>query len=186
MKALTIARRRELALDVCVELTVALTGYGGGGRGRWIKTILIFSLMLATSTTVYAGDVYKCTVGGASVYQDTPCANGKKMDVAGSSASAGPNVGSLSLRDIFLKMTEANAAERRLQGEMDRDIALTKARLGSRVNDPSSNAEVTRIQNEWLPKIREASAMSESLKRELQMRCPKGASLSEGKQTCGK
>ena len=154
------------------------------GASMWVKTILIFSLILATGTTAYAGDVYKCTAGGSPVYQDTPCANGKKIDVAGSPASAGQDAGSLSLHDIYSKMAEANASERRLRDQMDRDIALTKARLGSKVNDPSSTAEVTRIQNAWLPKIREAGAMSESLKRELQVRCPKGASLSEGKQTC--
>ena len=121
---------------------------------------LVAALILATGTAAHASDAYKCTVGGSPVYQDKPCANGKKMDVPGSTASAGQSPGSLSLRGIFSKMTEANASERRLRGEMDRDIALTRARLGSKVNDASSNAEVTRIQNAWLPRIREADEMS--------------------------
>ena len=145
-----------------------------------------FIFLLIVPSIVYAGDVYKCNVTGNSVYQGTPCEQGGKVITRGTSGSSQPVSRSSSLRTLFNQIQAANTAERQLQNDMDRDIARTKARLGSRVNDPSSNSEATRIRNEWLPKIQAAQRYSKALAEELRRRCPKGASLNSSTQTCNK
>jgi hypothetical protein len=150
------------------------------------KAILACIGCLIGPSAAYAGDVYKCNVGGTSVYQDAPCEQGTRIATPGLQQSSQPANSSLGLSGLFHQIQAANATERQLQESMDRDIARTKARLGSRANDPSSNGEAARIRAEWLPKIQAAAQRSESLRDELSRRCPNGASLNAATQTCNK
>lgn len=51
---------------------------------QWQSVRFSFALAFAVAASSYAGDVYKCSVGGATVFQDAPCANGKKVELIGS------------------------------------------------------------------------------------------------------
>lgn len=147
------------------------------------KAILACISVFALSSTVYAADVYKCGTAANPVYQDTPCEKGSKVGALAMPASSPAN-SSASLSSLFHQIQAAHANERRLQDDMNRDIAQTKARLGSKANDPSSNGESIRIKNEWLPKIQAAQRASEALSEELRRRCPKGALLNASTQSC--
>lgn len=151
-----------------------------------LKPTLCCAFILITPSAACAGDVYKCNASGTPVYQDMPCAGGNKLKMRDSASSTQTASSADSLGTLYRKVQAASATERRLRNAMERDIAATKARLGSKVNEPSSNAEAERIKNEWLPRIRAASHDFDSLMEEIKRRCPHGASLNASRQTCNK
>lgn len=151
-----------------------------------MKAIVCCLLFLAASPIAHAGGVYKCNVAGRSVYQDMPCKNGKTTQLQQSTTSSNTKITSMSLATLYSRIRAAAAAERQIRSDMDRDIARTKARLGTKVADPSSNSEAQRIRNEWQPRLQEASRVSDSLLSELRRRCPGGAALNGSAQSCNK
>jgi hypothetical protein len=151
-----------------------------------LRTALSCLAFLIAPTLAHAGDVYKCVTAAGSVYQDSPCKNSKSVPMRTIVISPQSSSSSSSLATLTSQIQAASAAERQIQSDMDRDIALTKARLGSRVSDPSSNSEAIRIKNEWQPKMEAAQRNSASLLEEIRRRCPRGAALNGTTQTCNK
>ena len=152
------------------------------------RSLGIGIITLACASTAIGGDVYKCNVRGAYVYQDTPCVDGKRLDVAGStpgrSTMSKSDPQSLSLGALYSEIIARAADERRLGADMSAEEDAAKARLGSR--NPSLRVEIERIQGKWLPQIRENRARFDALNSEVRRRCPGGASLSSSRQVCGK
>ena len=94
------------------------------------------------------------------------------------------DLSTLSLKQLHERTQNLAAKSRRLNSDMQRDIDETKRRLGSRVNDPSSNAEAERIRNTWPPRIQAVEADIRATMEELGKRCPKGAILNDTEQRC--
>lgn len=154
----------------------------------WLKQALLLSLVVALPTAASAGEVYKCTVGGSSVFQDKPCANGKKIEVTGSvvgsAASGGADIHSMSLVQMNSRLRESSDEEKRLVDDMNRDIADARARRGPKATI-ALTSEIERIQTEYRPKIDRAHATSTAIVEEIQKRCPQGAALNETSKGCG-
>ncbi|UPG94319.1 DUF4124 domain-containing protein [Luteibacter aegosomatissinici] len=154
----------------------------------WLKKALLFSLVVALPTAASAGEVYKCTVGSSSVFQDKPCANGKKIEVTGSvvgaAASGGGDIHSMSLVQMSSRLRESSDAERHLVDDMNREIAEARARRGPKATI-ALTSEIERIQTEYRPKIDRAHAASTAIVEEIRKRCPKGAVLNDASTGCG-
>ncbi len=71
--------------------------------------ILIFAL-LVTSTAAF-GEMYKCRIGDAAVYQETPCKGGKKVDLPEAPVNSRDSQieNAISLREVMIGMTREQA-----------------------------------------------------------------------------
>jgi len=159
-----------------------------GWLGMRFRSLSVGLGSLLAASAAFGGDVYKCNVRGASVYQDKPCTDGKRIDVAGSVpgnpviSKADPQ--SLSLAALHSEIIATAANQRRLGTEMSAEENAATVRLGRR--DPRLQGEIERIQHKWLPQIQENDARIEALHNEVRRRCPRGASLSSSRQVCDK
>lgn len=94
------------------------------------------------------------------------------------------DLSTLSLKQLYDRSQNLAAKSRELNSDMQRDIDETKDRLGSRVNDPSSNAEAERTRSTWPPRIQAVEADIRATMEEIGTRCPKGAVLNSTEQRC--
>lgn len=94
------------------------------------------------------------------------------------------DLSSLSLKQLHDRMQLLTAKSRQLSSDMQRDVDDTKRRLGSRVNDPSSNAEAERIINTWPPQMQKAEQDMKATMDEIRKRCPNGATMNSAEQRC--
>lgn len=108
------------------------------------------------------------------------------VETAGATTTSSDSSGlsGLSLKQLYDRTQDLMAESRRLNADMQRDIDDTKRRLGSRVNDPSSNAEAERIRATWPPKIQAVDADLRATMEEIRKRCPGGAALNAMQQRC--
>lgn len=147
---------------------------------------LILAFALVASTKASAGEVYKCTLGGASAFQDKPCVNGKKLDVAGSVAGpaqgAGHGTGAPGLKDLGVRIQQTTANQRRLYDDMNREVMAVRARY-SPTQKQEISTEIARIQAEYQPRMERERATETALIEEIRKRCPKGAMLNDASQS---
>jgi len=151
--------------------------------------VLAVWLGVLVSPAGFAGDVYKCSVGGATVFQDAPCANGKKVEVSGSvigpSAIPGRDIHTLTAREMESRIQQAGANMRRLNDESHRELDALRARYGVK-DGKTLLSESNRIQAEYQPRIAHEAAIVKALDDEIRKRCPRGAALNSTQPTCGR
>lgn len=94
------------------------------------------------------------------------------------------DLSALSLKQLYERTQNLSAQSRQLSSDMQHDIDETKRRLGSRVNDPSSNVEAERIKNTWPPRIQAVETDIRAVMEEIGKRCPRGAILNSEEQRC--
>lgn len=155
----------------------------------WQKTVFVAVVALATTDAAIAGDVYKCTVGGTSVYQDSPCASGKKIDITGSVVGVplfgGRDIHAMGFGEMESRLRASTRAERVFIDQMNQEVTAVRARYGLR-DGKTALAEIARIQTEYRPRIAREHATYTALIEEMRVRCPRGAAISASRQTCGK
>lgn len=136
------------------------------------------------------GQVYKCTSGGATAYQDKPCEGPAVQSVqvkARPSATGAPDGGRTipagSLAGLHQQIRAASDHERSLAEEYRRAGASLKLRARA-----MSHAEQVRESRAftayWQQRNLAASAQSNALMEELKRRCPNGAMLNASSQRC--
>lgn len=96
---------------------------------------MLFCVLTASIPTVTFADVYKCDINGKTVYQQSPCANGKTVDIQESSGRAALQ------RQIDAQNTKLNRAELHdMANEIERkNEAAARAQL--RMIDAQNRAE---------------------------------------------
>lgn len=134
-------------------------------------------LALAVSLPAVAQDgggmVYKCASGGRTVYQDHPC--------GGSRDGAAPEAGldalfarSRAVEDELLSMQQAYQAQMQ---------ALEIKRR--RAEDPAPvEAEIAAVERSWQQRLGATRARHEAARASIRARCPRGASVADGRTTC--
>ena len=127
--------------------------------------------------------VLSALLSGCADKADDPVNGSAKGEVATSTGDS-TDLSKLTLKDLFDRTRQLDERERQIQADMQRDIDETKARLGARVHDPSSNSEAIRIRQTWPPKIQAVEAQLELVNQEIQRRCPNGANLNSDRQVC--
>lgn len=140
-------------------------------------------------------EVYRCSVGGRTVYQDQPCtgteegapykAAGARTDVApvgGPSNNAPP---STNLRILHQQMLDAREQSDRLRTLYERDVQLAKAKAATMSLD--QQRQLTKVLHaRWDPKLQAAGRREQELSEALRKMCPGGASLNAQIQQCAK
>jgi hypothetical protein len=125
---------------------------------------------------VHAAQVYRCTVGGSTVYQDLPCSDGgeKLAPATGSSTTAG---------GLAQQIADAREELRRAQDDYSRrynaEVEATRAKLGLSKGQSIPNPEMRRIEYVVGPlqqSVRDAQALISELEAEARRRCPGGFS----------
>ena len=153
--------------------------------GQW--KLLVLVVVVGASAPAVAGDVFKCAVGGATVFQDTPCANGKKVEVAGSVVGPPPVVGrdihTLTSREMQARIRTAGDRLSHLADELRRETAAVRARYGTK-DGRTALAEMQRVEAEYKPRMDREAATIKALADEEQKRCPRGAALNASQPTC--
>jgi hypothetical protein len=153
---------------------------------------LVLAALLAAPPPALAGDVYKCTVNGATVYQGMPCANGRKIEVRTSAppppvakvvfSDADP--AKLSLAELQDEIRLVTGLQRGLVSQREVDVKATNTRLGAAASDLAREREDARIRASWDPQLAEAGQRLARLMAELRKRCPGGTSVRDGVQVC--
>lgn len=155
--------------------------------GQW--KVLVCVLAIAASAPSFAGDVYKCSVGGTAVFQDAPCPNGKKVTVAGSVVGPSPVIGrdihTLTAREMEARIQQASSNMRRLAEESHRETEAVRARYGTK-DGRTVISEIKRIEAEYTPRMDREAATIKALDEERQKRCPRGAAFYASQPSCGR
>ncbi len=152
---------------------------------------LLFALGSMTSDVM--AQVYKCQVDGRTTYQETPCAGGKgqQMDVAPPSRTEPVGVGSDvhtvrpagDLAGLYRQITAAEAEERRLRSEYDREVEALRVRA-ARMTTVEADREVRALNTRHQQRMQSARTQREIFRAELLRLCPKGAALNARSQRC--
>jgi hypothetical protein len=136
-----------------------------------------------------AGEVYKCTIGDSTVYQDTPCRDGRQDSMQLPKDSIAENAASFRL--LARQIDEAAVENRRANTALsNREIAeydLARARLRLARGAPLPSQEKARIEYVLAP-LREHSLAAEAnykaLMELLRARCPGGSVLKPSRLEC--
>lgn len=156
-------------------------------------------IMAAALSSPARADVFKCTVGGRTVYQDTPCTGRveeKPQQRTARSETAGgisvprsfersPTPGASSLSTLHQQIRDAETHRRRLDTAYDADVRATRARVAGMPMD-QQNREAEALKAKWQPQLQQADQRTRELSEQLRRECPGGASLSDVRQECRK
>jgi hypothetical protein len=144
-------------------------------------------------------EVYRCSLGGRTVYQDQPCAGteegapyraagtpgGARTEVVptgGPSSNAPP---STNLRTLHQQMLDAREQSNRVRTLYERDVQQAKAKAATMSLD--QQRQLTKVLHaRWDPKLQAAGRRERELSEALQKMCPGGATLNAQIQQCSK
>jgi len=145
---------------------------GAPSKRRWRGFIAALGLWCGE---ISASDVYKCSVSGTLVFQDTPCADGKKLEVHGSVAGSpllsGRDIHSLTLREMDARSQRAASNIRQLADEQRQRTAAVRAKYGIK-DGRRLMAELDQIHMDYESRIDREMAVIKALDDESRKRCP--------------
>ena len=146
------------------------------------------ALGLACVTTASAGDIYKCTINGSTVYQDKPCSTVKpdegKLAVQGAQSddsATGDNPAAL-----MQGIRKLGEREHLLDAQRDRAQAELKVRMAGVTDAQVQQREVAAFKRDWQDRFAENQRQRKLLLDQLRKLCPGGASSRSGQTTCNK
>jgi hypothetical protein len=159
------------------------------GRPPTIRLAGLLCIAMAPSTFASAGEVYKCTTGGSTAYQDTPCKEGSQDRVQLPKDSITEDAASL--RMLARQIAEAADENRRARDALEvremTEFARARARFSLSRGAPLPSEERNRIMDILAP-LREqslaADARFKSLMEVVRARCPGGAVLNPSRPEC--
>jgi len=163
---------------------------------RWMA-LATMTWVLWQMPCLAQAEVYRCSVGGRTVYQDRPCAGteegapykaaagGARADVVpmgGRSNNAPP---STNLRTLHQQMLDAREQSNRVRTLYERDVQQAKAKAATMSLD--QQRQLTKVLHaRWDPKLQAAGRRERELSEALQKMCPGGATLNAQIQQCSK
>ena len=134
-----------------------------------------------------AGEVYKCTDGNSTIYQDLPCPNhpeqgpqqrfpssfeGADTTVAPVGKPApplvDPNVRQRS--ELYNSLHQAEEDHNRIEQGYQADVAAARAR--SKGNDMAADSEIADINKRWNAQLQELQQRQSALAAQAQQLCP--------------
>ncbi|MEO8003198.1 MAG: hypothetical protein ABI644_15120 [Arenimonas sp.] len=148
--------------------------------------VLLGILFLPPDTAM--AEVFKCKVGGSTIYQGLPC-DGKMEKKSSDTATAGTldsrsaaapiaqasGAGKLTLAQIYASMIAASAEQRKASADHDKAVkAISKTDTGA----------LERAHNMYHARMDAAESTKNELSKELRRRCPGGANLNANSQQC--
>lgn len=142
-----------------------------------------FLLSLSLLPGIARADVFKCKVGGSTVYQSLPCdGKAEATPYLNTSSSLGGSfkegsAHSMTLREIYTAMQAESKLRRKIVDENDQDMKALR-------RDDSVGRQ--RIVALFMAKLEAHERRSTELSSELRRRCPGGASLNETTVSCRK
>lgn len=157
---------------------------------RWMAFALI-ALALWQGPGVARAEVYKCSVGGRTAYQDQPCAD-TTTAVAhkATGVSGGIGAGSNSMPPasdpgtLHKQLLDAREQSARLRVLYERDMEQAKAKAATMSLE--QQRQLTKVLHaRWDPKLQAAGRREQELSEALRKMCP-GVTLNAQIQQCSK
>jgi len=159
---------------------------------RWM-VIAAMALVLWQMPGRARAEVFKCSIGGRTVYQDQPCvsaADAEPDKVAGTNAArvGGPSNNtppSTDLRALHRQMQDAREQSDRVRTLYERDVQQARAKAATMSLD--QQRQLTKVLHaRWDPQLQAAGRREQELSEALRKICPGGAALNAQIQQCAK
>lgn len=162
---------------------------------RWMA-LATMTVALWQAPGVVRAEVYKCTIGGRTAYQDQPCADttaavaGKATGVSGSkeadaSARSNSMPPSSDPGTLHRQLLDAREQSARLRTLYERDMEQAKAKAATMSLE--QQRQLTKVLHaRWDPKLQAAGRREQELSEALGRMCPGGAMLNAQAQPCSK
>jgi len=152
---------------------------------RW-TTLATMAWALWQMPGLAQAEVYRCSVGGRTVYQDLPCADAteavphKASGAPGAARSAPPDRGTL-----HRQLLDAREQSERLRTLYERDVQQAKANAATMSLD--QQRQLTKVLHaRWDPKLQAAGRREQELTDALRKICRGGTTLNAQTQQCSK
>jgi len=147
--------------------------------------------MLALVPMASEAQVYKCRVGGSTVYQAAPCANAPHAapHIAAPAASSASNTAAAapdlhgSLAELKAGLQAAAAEERELLAQYRLETDATRNKMIRSSSEDAVHAQQA-LAEEWAPLIRAAQERQQQIRGEILRRCPVGATSDTQGESC--
>ena len=158
---------------------------------RWMA-LATMALALWQAPSVARAEVYKCSVGGRTAYQDQPCADTttavahKATGVPGATG-VGPNSmpPSSDPGTLHRQLLDAREQSARLRTLYERDMEQAKAKAATMSLE--QQRQLTKVLHaRWDPKLQAAGRREQELSEALRRMCSGGAMLNAQTQPCSK
>lgn len=141
---------------------------------------------------VAQAEVYKCSAGGRTTYQDQPCAGtteaasykpGAARNGAGSLSNTMPP--SSDLATLHKQLLDAREQSGRLRALYENDVRQAKAKAATMSLD--QQRQLTKVLHaRWDPQLQAAGRREQELSEALRRMCPGGATINAQSQLCSK
>lgn len=151
---------------------------------RWMASATLALAIWHTPGPAWA-EVFKCKVGGRTVYQDQPCAEASeaaphKATNAASTDSAAP---SSDLATLYRQMQDARKQSAEIRAAYERDLQQARSKAGAMSLD--QQRQFTKVLHaRWDPKLQAAGRREQELSDWLRKICPGGSQLDAQAQQC--
>ena len=130
-----------------------------------------------------AQTIYKCQLqNGTLEYSDSPCKSTISKVVHLSQAPE--QLSAMSLNQLRQELTKLVQRARKLNVDMYHDIRDGRARLGAHPSNDALTQQDHRVRAIWDPKIQETYRQMGALQHEIDLRCPRGLTMSGNNFVC--